>query len=78
MDPATRSSRPSSARDRRRCCARHTSLAGTLPAEDLLRTALAKVYLSLGRVRDRGALDAYADGDHPFHVSVWRRASRPP
>ncbi|MFN8096853.1 MAG: SigE family RNA polymerase sigma factor [Dermatophilaceae bacterium] len=52
-------------------------LTGTLPdAEDLLQTALAKVYLSWGRVRDRGALDAYARTVITrTHVSVWRRAS---
>ncbi len=45
-------------------------------AEDLLQTALAKVYLSWDRVRDQGALEAYARTVLArTHVSVWRRAA---
>lgn len=43
-------------------------------AEDLVQTALAKTYLSWGRLRDRGALDAYVRRiivNENF--SLWRR-----
>lgn len=44
-------------------------------AEDLLQTALAKLYLSWDRVRDRGAVDGYARRILVNeHSSLWRRA----
>ena len=44
-------------------------------AEDLLQTALAKLYLSWDKVRDRGALDGYVRRIMVNeHNSLWRRA----
>jgi RNA polymerase sigma-70 factor (sigma-E family) len=44
-------------------------------AEDLLQTALAKLYLSWDKVRDRGALDGYVRRSMVNeHSSLWRRA----
>jgi RNA polymerase sigma-70 factor (sigma-E family) len=44
-------------------------------AEDLVQTALAKTYLSWGKLRDRGALDAYVRRIIVNeHTSLWRRA----
>ncbi|GGO76424.1 hypothetical protein GCM10012276_29140 [Nocardioides deserti] len=43
-------------------------------AEDLLQTSLAKLYLSWDKVRDRGAIDAYARRVLVNeHTSLWRR-----
>lgn len=43
-------------------------------AEDLVQTALAKTYLSWGRLRDRGALDAYVRRIIVNeNASLWRR-----
>jgi RNA polymerase sigma-70 factor (sigma-E family) len=44
-------------------------------AEDLVQTALAKTYLSWGRLRDRGAVDAYVRRIIVNeNASLWRRA----
>ncbi len=44
-------------------------------AEDLVQTALAKTFLSWGRLRDRGALDAYVRRIIVNeNTSLWRRA----
>jgi RNA polymerase sigma-70 factor (sigma-E family) len=44
-------------------------------AEDLVQTALAKTYLTWGRLRDRGAIDAYVRRIIVNeHTSLWRRA----
>jgi RNA polymerase sigma-70 factor (sigma-E family) len=46
-------------------------------AEDLLQTSLAKLYLAWDRVRDRGAVDAYARRILVNeHHSLWRRPWR--
>lgn len=43
-------------------------------AEDLLATALARTYLRIGRIRDRGALDAYVRRVLvTTQTSIWRR-----
>lgn len=43
-------------------------------AEDLVQEALAKTYLRWGRIRDRGAVEAYARRVVvTTHVSLWRR-----
>jgi DNA-directed RNA polymerase specialized sigma24 family protein len=46
-------------------------------AEDLVQTALARVYLSWNRIRDKQALDAYVRRAMVNeHTSWWRRAWR--
>lgn len=46
-------------------------------AEDLLQTALGKTYLAYGRIRDKGALDAYVRKVLvSTQTSIWRRRSR--